>query len=158
MPDISERILEVAKDALSEQERQVSEMRTRGAAVLAAGGVVGGLLGKEAFVGGHPTGAAEWISTGIGLAAAVGLLISAVGLFVLRRLAFSVDAIATYTQLFAAGITTQPRVDLELADLLARTRAENERPLGSLRICLDVSLGCLTLLSAALATAAALAS
>ena len=159
MPDIGERILEMAKDALAEQERQVGELRTRGAAVLAASGVIGGLLGKEVFVGArHPTGNAEWISVIIALAAAVTLLVSTVGLFFLRRLAFSVDAIATYRQLFAAGMTTQPLVDLELADLLARTRTENEQPLGSLRTCLDVSLGSLILMSASLATAAALAS
>lgn len=70
MPDIAERMFELAKDALAEQERQLSEMRTRSTAIVGLGGVIGGLLGKEVFTGDHPAGIAEWVAAGGGLLAA----------------------------------------------------------------------------------------
>lgn len=158
MPDIGERTLELAKDALAEQERHVADMRTRGAPVLAAGGLVAGLLGKEAFAGSHPDSALEWASVVVALAAAAGLVGCAVGLFTLRRLAFSMNARATYAWLFSTGITTQPLVDLELADRLVETHEENDEVVKKLRRMLYGALACFVLLIAAFGVAAALAS
>jgi hypothetical protein len=158
MAAIEERMLELAKEALAEQERHVADMRTRGATVLAAGGVVGGLVGKEIFSGGHPDGGLEWLCAAIGVGAAVVLVASVIALFVLRRLAFSMDARATYAWLFNNGITAQPLVDLEIADRLAQTREENDDAAQTLRRSLHRALGALVVLTAALATGAALAS
>jgi hypothetical protein len=74
MPEIAERMFELARDALAEQERHVSEMRTRSTAVVGIGGVIGGLLGKEVFTGSHPADFVEWLAAGIGLLSAAVLL------------------------------------------------------------------------------------
>lgn len=62
MPEIAERMFELAKDALAEQERQVSEIRTRSTAVVGIAGVLGGLLGQQVFADGHPSGSIERLS------------------------------------------------------------------------------------------------
>jgi hypothetical protein len=130
----------------------------RRATVLAAGSVVGGLLGKEVFSRGHPDGWLEWLCAAIGAGAAVVLVASVIALFVLRRLAFSMDARATYAWRFNNGITVQPLVDLEIADRLAQAREENDAAADALRQSLHRALGSLVVLTAALATGAALAS
>jgi hypothetical protein len=81
--DFSERIFELATGALAEQERQVSELRGRGAALLAAGAVVVSLLARPVFEGAHPRGQAEIIATGGGLLGAAALLLFVV--LLLRR-------------------------------------------------------------------------
>jgi hypothetical protein len=105
MSDIAERMLELAKEALAEQERQVADIRTRAATVLAAAGVIGGLLGKEAFAGTHPNNGWDWLALGIGLAASAGVLVSILAVFSLRSLAFSMNAGATHRWLYNNGIT-----------------------------------------------------
>ncbi len=157
-PELGERALELAKDALAEQERQVADLRTRGTTLLAVGGVVAGLLGKETFADGHPDGRLEWITAGAGLVGVVGLIASVLGLLRLRDLAFSMDARAAYTWFFTNGITDQPLVDLELADRFVQTRLNNEAALASLRKHLQRALLGLAASVAGLAAAAALAS
>jgi hypothetical protein len=158
MPEIAERMLELAKEALAEQERQVADMRTRSAALLASGGVIGGLIGKAVFSGGHPDGWLEWLCATVGVSAAVVLVASVIALFVLRRLAFSIEARAAYAWFFNHAITTQPLVDLEIADRLAQTREKNHQAVERLRQWLHRALGALVVMAAALATGAALAS
>jgi hypothetical protein len=75
MVDFGQRIFELACDALAEQERQVSEVRGRSAALLAAGAVVPSLLAHTVFQGRHPHGPAEVITTVVGLAGAAGVLL-----------------------------------------------------------------------------------
>lgn len=158
MPDIGERMLELAKESIGDQERQVADLRTRGATVLAAGGVVGGLFGDAVFDGGHPDGPVEWGSIVVALVAATGLLVSVVDLYRPRRFAFSFDARQVYTELFRQGITEQPRLDLELAYRLATTREENVSAVDRVSSRFRTALGSFLLLLVALAVAAALAS
>jgi hypothetical protein len=158
MPEIAERMFELARDALAEPERQVSEMRTRCTAVIGIGGVIGGLLGKEVFTGSHPAGPAEWIAAGIGLLSAAILLASVMRVFGLRRLGFSLDAEASYAWLYNQGITAQPAVDLELAERFSKTRAENEQIIRRLERSFARALIALVLMTAGLAIAAALTS
>ena len=158
MPEIAERMLELARDALAEQERHVAELRTRGAAVLGAGGVIGGLLGKEVFAGVHPNGWLEWSCAVLGIAAAITLIGCTVALFSLRTLAFSMDARKTYAWLFNHQVISQPLVDLELADRLVATREENANAVETLRRSLLGAIAALVVLSAGFAVAAALAS
>jgi hypothetical protein len=158
MAEIAERMLELAKEALAEQERQVADMRTRGAAVLAAGGVIGGLVGKEVFENDHPDGWLEWLCATAGIGAAVVLVASVIALFMLRRLAFSIDARAAYAWFFNNAITTQPLVDLEIADRLAHTRETNRQAVERLRSSLHRALCALVVMAIALASGAALAS
>lgn len=158
MPDIAERMFELAKDALAEQERQVSELRTRSTAIVGLGGVIGGLLGKQVFIGDHPVGGVEWAAAGVGLVAAAMLLLSATRVFRLRRLGFSLDAEASYAWLYANGVTTQPAVDLELSERFSRTREDNRRIIQRLERWFAAALAALVLMTAGLATAAALTS
>jgi hypothetical protein len=158
VPDIAQRMFELAKDALAEQERQLSEMRTRSTAVVGLAGVIGGLLGKEVFTGNHPAGALEWAVTAMGLLAAAILLLSAMRVFALRRLGFSLDAEASYAWLFSHGITTQPAVDLELVERFSRTRAENQKIIRKLERWFATALVALIVMTIGLATAAALTS
>ncbi|MCW2982764.1 MAG: hypothetical protein JWR63_334 [Conexibacter sp.] len=158
MPEIAERMLELAKEALAEQERQVADMRTRAATILGAGGVIGGLLGPQAFAGPHPTTGWDWLTLITGLVAAAALLVCALLVFTLRSLAFSMNATATYTWLYNNGLTVQPYVDLELADRLVTTRDVNNEAVTPMRWWFRGALGSLVVMTAALATAAALAS
>jgi hypothetical protein len=61
--------------ALAEQERQVAEVRGRGATLLAAGAVIASLLAKPVFDGEHPHGFAEISATAIGLLGSAGILV-----------------------------------------------------------------------------------
>jgi len=151
-------MFELAKDALAEQERQLSEMRTRSTAIVGLGGVIGGLLGKEVFTGSHPSGTFEWVATVVGLVAATALLISAMRMFALRHVGFSLDAEATYAWLYGQGITAQPTVDLELVERFSRTRADNQRIIRKLEWWFASALAALVFMTAGLATAAALTS
>jgi hypothetical protein len=158
MPEIAERMLELAKEALAEQERQVADMRTRTATVLGAGGVIGGLLGPEAFAGPHPVTGWDWTALVVGLGGEGGLVGFNLLVFSLRSLAFSMNATATYTWLYNNGLTAQPVVDLELADRLVTTRGENDEAVTAMRWWFRGALGSLVVMTAALAVAATLAS
>ncbi len=59
MASFEERIYELGVAALSDQERQVAEVRGRGATLLAAGAVIASLLAKPVFHGDHPNGQTE---------------------------------------------------------------------------------------------------
>ncbi|HMJ02813.1 MAG TPA: hypothetical protein VK506_07720 [Conexibacter sp.] len=117
-------MFELANDALAEQERQVSEMRTRSTAVVGIGGVIGGLLGQQVFAGSHPAGAVEWAAASVGLIAAAALLAFAMRIVGLHRLGFSLDAEASYAWLYEHGVVSQPYVDLELTERLSETRED----------------------------------
>jgi hypothetical protein len=75
VPEIGERIYELGRDALAEQERQVSEARGRGSTLLAGGAVIASLLAKPVFHDGHPNGAWEWIAMLLGVGGAAAVLI-----------------------------------------------------------------------------------
>lgn len=90
MADFAERIYDLAAEALAEQERQVSELRGRGATLLAAGAVVTSLLATPVFHGDHPHGVAEVTATAGGLLGAAGLLVFVVLLLRPYELGFSI--------------------------------------------------------------------
>ena len=92
-------IYSLGTEALAEQERQVTESRSRGATLLAGGAVIASLLAKPVFNGDHPSGAAETVAAALGVIAAGGLLIFVVLLPVPRELGFSVNARETYQAL-----------------------------------------------------------
>ena len=75
MASIEERIYELGIGALAEQERQVAEVRGRGAAILAAGAVIASLLTGSVFHDGHPSGWLEISATAIGLLGCGGVLL-----------------------------------------------------------------------------------
>ena len=158
MADFEERVYELRTQALAEQERQVSEVRSRGATLLAAGAVIASLLAKPAFGGDHPDGIAELVAAGVGVLAAGALLIFVVLLLIPRELGFSVNARATYEALWDQQILEQPLVDLALADAFDERRSENAGVVSRLVSLLGWALGALTLETAGLPTAAALAS
>ncbi len=125
MPDLAQRTLELAKEALGEQERHVADMRARAAVVLAAAGVAGGLLGPQALTRDHPDGLWEWAAVGVGIGGALLLVACGIAAFALRELAFSANAQRAYEWLFYNGVTEQPAVDLHLAFSLVQAREQN---------------------------------
>jgi uncharacterized membrane protein YbaN (DUF454 family) len=133
MPDLAERTLELAKEALGEQERHVADLRARAAVVLGAGGVAGGLLGPQVLASPHPDGTAGWLATGVGLAGALVLVVCGVAAFTLREVAFSANARRTHEWLVRNDVTEQPAVDLHLAFAFVRTREHNDAAVAVLR-------------------------
>lgn len=158
MADFEERIYELGTEALAEQERQVAEVRGRGATLLAAGAIIASLLAKPVFAGDHPNGTAEVVASSVGVAAAGALLIFVVLLLIPRELGFSVNARATYQALWDQQILQQPMVDLALAEAFDERRDQNAGVVAQLVSFLGWALAALTLETAGLATAAALAS
>lgn len=155
--DFGERIYELARDALSEQERQVADLRARGPALLAGATVVASLLAKPAFTGSHPDGVLEWVAIASGVGGGLGALVFTVLLFSPRDMAFSFDAQAAYVELFEQGITEQPLVDLTLAESMSKRRADNLPAVDRLRALLRYALASLVVEVGGLALAAALA-
>jgi hypothetical protein len=92
MPEPRERIYDLALRALDEQERQVGDLRSRLAPVVAAAGVAVTILTRPAFQGPHPTGWIEITGTAVGLAGAGVVVLATVYLLISRPLAFSIDA------------------------------------------------------------------
>jgi hypothetical protein len=86
-----ERMYELGAEALAEQERQVAEVRGRGATLLAAGAVIASLLATPVFDGEHPHGFAEISATAIGLLGSTGVLLFVVLLLRPYELGFSVN-------------------------------------------------------------------
>ena len=158
MTEFAERIFELATGALAEQERLVSELRGRGATLLAAGAVVLSLLAKPVFDADHPRGAAEIIAASAGLLGAAALLVFVVLLLRPYELGFSVRAGETYRALWDRDVLEQPRVDLALAEAFEERRAENAKAVRWLVRWLAAALAALVLESAGLAAAAALSS
>jgi hypothetical protein len=157
MASFEERIYQLGAEALAEQERQVSEIRTRGAALLAAGAVIASLLAKPVFQMGHPKRGVEVLATVSGLIGAAGLLVFVVLLLRPYALAFCVSAPATLRGLWDQGIHQQPMVDLALADAFEKRREANTRIVRRLVVLLRLALAALVLETAGLGVAAALA-
>ena len=153
-----ERIYELGSDALAEQERQVAEVRGRGATLLAAGAVIASLLAKPVFDGEHPHGFAEIAATAIGLLGATGILAFVVLLLRPYELGFSVKAGVTYQALWEQGILEQPMVDIALAEAFEERRNANAEVVRRLVLFLTLTLASVVLETAGRATAAALAS
>jgi hypothetical protein len=153
-----ERIYELGAEALGEQERQVAEVRGRGAALLAAGAVIASLLAKPVFDGGHPDGLVEVTSTGVGLLGSAGVLVFVVMLLRPYELGFSVKPGATYRALWDQQVLVQPMVDLALAEAFEERRNANAQVLERLVSSLSRALAALVLETAGFAIAAALAS
>jgi hypothetical protein len=158
MPEISERIFELGREALAEQERHVADVRGRGPALLAAGTVVASLLAKPVFHDGHPSGAVEVTATAAGVLGVAAVLLFVVLLLRPYEMGFSVKAADTYRELFNHGIVDQPLVDLTLAETFDERRAENAEVVRSLTGFLAWALAALVVETFGLALAAALAS
>lgn len=158
MADIHERAYEIAKDAVAQQERQVSEMRTRATALLAGGLVAAGLLADAVFHGGHPDGTGEWVATIAGFSGAGVLLIAVVVLASPWRIGFTASGSETYDELVELGVIEQPSVDVVLAKRLDERYARNQVPIDKLRAALWVALVALVIEIAGLAIAAAVSS
>jgi hypothetical protein len=153
-----ERIYALGSEALAEQERQVAEVRGRGATLLAAGAVIASLLANPIFDGPHPHGFWEIAATAVGLLGSAGVLVFVVLLLRPYELGFSVKAGATYRALWDQGIVEQPMVDIALAEAFEERRKENAVIVGRLVSLLGLTLVALVMETAGLATAAALAS
>jgi hypothetical protein len=78
--DFEERIYSLGVEALAEQERQVSEVRGRASAILAAAAVVPSLLAHAVFHDNHPHGVVEVFGAYRGIAGAIGVLVCTVNL------------------------------------------------------------------------------
>ena len=150
MASFEQRIYELGVEALAEQERQVAEIRTRAATLLAAGAVIASLLSGPVFDGRHPAGLAEVIAAALGVVGAGGLLTLVVVMLSPRELGFSVKAGATYRALWDQEILQQPMVDLALAEAFEQRREENARVVAKLVWFLGLALGALTLETAGL--------
>lgn len=158
MSDLEERIYQLATEALAEQERQVSENRTRGSALLAAGAIIASLLAKPVFRWPHPDGLAQIISAGVGVAGAVALVVFVVLLLRPKEMAFSVNAMEAYRALWDRDIVEQPLVDLALAEAFEQQREQNAVAIEALVRWLGLALLALVVEVAGLGAAAALAS
>jgi hypothetical protein len=158
MASFEERIYDLGREALAEQERQVAELRSRGSALLAAGAVIAGLLARPVFTHSHPHGVLEVAATSVGLLGAGALLGAVFALIVPYKLGFSVKASAAYRELWNAELLTQPGVDLALADAFDERRRLNDRVVRRLARALIGALIALVVETAGLASAAALAS
>lgn len=158
MATFEERIYQLGNEALAEQERQVAEVRSRAAVLLAAGAVVPSLLARGVFHGSHPEGFAQVAATLVGLLGAAGVLVFAVLLLRPYELGFSVKAGETYRELWDRNMLEQPMVDLALAEAFDERRRQNARTVKLLVRYLALALASVVLETAGLAVAAALAS
>ncbi len=158
MASIEERIYELGIGALADQERQVTEVRGRGAAILAAGAVIASLLTGSVFHDGHPSGWLEISATAAGLLGSGGVLLFVVALLRPRVLGFSVKAGATYRSLWEQDIVEQPMVDLALAEAFEERREENIPAVKRIVLFLSLALVSLVLETTGFAIAAALTS
>ncbi|HUA73989.1 MAG TPA: hypothetical protein VL988_04455 [Solirubrobacteraceae bacterium] len=155
MTSLEERIYELGANALAEQERQVVEVRARGAAIIAAAVVIASLLVGPAFRHGHPANAAEIAAAVAGLIGCAGVLVCVVLLLHPHDLAFSVSATGAYGSLWDQGIVESPASDFALVEAFEE-RQENNRPtVEGLARLLTLALGSLVLETTGLAVAAA---
>lgn len=153
-----ERIYELGAGALAEQERQVAEVRGRGATLLAASAVIASLLATPVFHGDHPHGFAEVTAMAIGLLGSAGVLVFVVLLLRPYELGFSVKPGATYRALWKEEILAQPMVDIALAEAFEERRNGNAQVVQRLVLYLAGTLVALVVETAGLGAAAALAS
>lgn len=153
-----ERIYELGLAALTDQERQVAEVRGRASTLLAAGALIASLLAKPVFHDGHPSGAGQVLTTTFGLVGTGGVLLFVVLLLRPYDLGFSVRSGATYRTLWEQDILEQPMVDLALADAFEERRGRNVEVGKRLTLFLALALISLLVETAGLAAAAALSS
>lgn len=158
MANFEERIYSLAVEGLAEQERQVSEVRGRASAILAAGAVVPSLLAHAAFSKHHLHGFLEVFAESFGIAGALLLLLCIINLLRPRELGFSIRAGDAYRELFNEGILDQPGIDLMLADALDERRSRNATVVDTMTRWFAGSLAALVIETAGLALAAALGS
>ncbi len=158
MASFEERIYELGSQALADQERQVAQVRGRGATLLAGGAVIASLLAKAVFHAGHPNGFWQVTSTVVGLLGCAGVLLFVVLLLRPYSLGFSVKPRATYRALWDQGILEQPMVDIALAEAFEERREKNASVVSRLVWFLALALASLLLETIGLATAAALSS
>jgi hypothetical protein len=158
MASFEERIYELGSGALADQERQVAEVRGRGATLLAASAVIASLLAKPVFHAGHPYGFGEVAGTVVGLLGCAGVLLFVVLLLRPYRLGFSVKPGVTYRALWDQGILEQPLLDIALAEAFEERREENAKIVKRLVLFLALALTSLLLQTIGLGTAAALSS
>jgi hypothetical protein len=153
-----EWIYQLGVDEMAEQERQVSEIRGRAPALLAAGAVVPSLLAHAVFHGAHPRGFDEVLCTVLGVVGAAVLLVAALMLLWPRELGFSVNTRATYQELWDQQVLEQPLLDLALADAFHDRREANKEVVTVLTALLALAVIALAVEGAGFAAAAALAS
>ncbi|MGH2832564.1 MAG: hypothetical protein ACRDK2_07285 [Solirubrobacteraceae bacterium] len=158
MASFEERIYELGSEALADQERQVAEVRGRGATLVAASAVISSLLAKPVFHTDHPDGFWQIAGTAVGLLGCAGVLLFVVLLLRPYELGFSVRAGATYRALWDRGSVGQPMVDFALAELFEERRDDNAEIVDRLGWLLALALASLLLETIGLAFAAALRS
>jgi hypothetical protein len=158
MASFEERIYELGSGALADQERQVAEVRGRGATLLAAGAVIASLLAKPVFQDGHPIGFWKLQGTVVGLPGCASVLLFVVLLLRPYQLGFSVKPGVTYRALRDQSILEQPMVDIALAEAFEERREANVKVVKRLVWFLTLALASLLLQTLGLATAAAISS
>lgn len=158
MATVEERIYELGSGTLADKERQVAEIRGRGATLLAAGAVIASLLARPAFHGGHPHGATEVVLAAIGLLGCGGVLVFVLLLLRPYQMGFSVRAGVIYRRLRDQDSLEQPMVDFVLAEAFEERRADNAEIVMRLGWFLALALTSLLLETVGLAAAAALGS
>jgi hypothetical protein len=158
MVTFEERMYELGCGALADQERQVAEVRGRGATLLAAGVVIASLLAKSVFHADHPHGFWQVAGEVAGLLGCAGVLVFVVMLLRPYSLGFSVKPGATYRALWDQGILEQPMVDIALAEAFEERRGKNAKVVKRLVWFLALALASLLIETIGLATAAALSS
>lgn len=153
------RVYELGLRALDEQERSVSDVRSRLPPVLAAGGVAATLLARPVFAGRHPHGVGEIVALIAGLLGAAVLVAAAVVLLRPTRMAFSVDAeLLLEAAREARVLDSEDEFHEATAGALAERRRANEPIVERLTLMLEIALIGLVLELVGLGTAAALAS
>lgn len=156
MAELHERVYELARDALTEQERSVADMRTRGGPIAAATGVVAGLLAGSVFADSAPDGLLAWALTAVGAAGAIVVLAATVWIFRPTRFSWTLHAPTVYEELRNSGHTTPPEVDILIAYRLQAFRDTNVSAVDEIRTALRASLIGLGLLVVCWSVAAAL--
>lgn len=157
MATFEERMYELGTAELAEQERHVSEIRSRPPTLLAAGALVPSLLAKEVFSGTPLRGwELGWVAFGI--FGGIALLVTTALILLPYEMGFSLDASYTYRWMFREGVLDQPGVDLVLADALHERREQNKKMVDRMTFYLTVAISALAVEAAGFAIAAALAS
>jgi hypothetical protein len=153
------RIYDLALRSLDEQERQLGELRSRVAPVVAAAGLGITLLARSVFAGSHPRGTWEVIAATVGFAGAATLVVASGHLLRSRPMAFSVDAIAALkVARDADALDDGHKFDEAMARALADRRAGNAPIVKRLHNAFSIALSGLVAELVGLSAAAALAS
>jgi hypothetical protein len=152
------RIYDLALRSLDEQERQLGDLRSRVAPVVAAAGLGITLLARPAFAGSHPHGMWEVTAASVGLVGAATLVLASGHLLRSRPLAFSVDAIAALdVARDEDALDDGHKFDEAMARALAERRAGNAPIVDGLHSAFTIALSGLIVELVGLGVAAALA-